>query len=107
MRFDDPSFKKDYSDYYSSSIAGARSGALRIALLFGSAAIALALIVVPILNNRSNKVASQSLFPNGIDTMSTGSIRSSKAYTVRKSVLQSSPQGVCIIHPDGTKKGEC
>ncbi|PRD40942.1 hypothetical protein C5748_24060 [Phyllobacterium phragmitis] len=107
MGFDDHSFKTDHSEYYPNSIAGARSGALRIALLFGSAAIALALILVPILNNRSNDVASQTLFPSGVDSISTGSIRNSRAYTVRKSVLQASPQTVCIIHSDGTKSDDC
>lgn len=107
MGFDDRSFKKEYSDYSSSSMAGARSGALRIALLFGSAAIALALILVPILNDRSNDVVTQSLFPKGVDTMATGSIRNGQAYTVRQSVLQPTPQSVCIIRQDGTKNGDC
>jgi hypothetical protein len=107
MDFDARSSRKTYSDYYSGPIAEARTGALRVALLFGSAVIALALILVPILNNRSNDVVTQSLFPNGVDTMATGSIRNSQAYTVRKSVLQPAPDAVCIIHPDGTKKGDC
>ncbi|PYE88981.1 hypothetical protein [Phyllobacterium leguminum] len=107
MGFDDHSFKKDYSDYSSGSMAEARSGALRVALLFGSAAIALAMILVPILNNRSKDVVTQSLFPNGVDTMATGSIRNSQAYTVRRSVLQPTPQAVCIVHTDGTRNGEC
>ncbi|KXF79387.1 hypothetical protein ATN84_06670 [Paramesorhizobium deserti] len=108
MPFDDHSFhKKDHGSYYPNSIAGARSGVLRITLLFGSAAIALALILVPILNERSRDIASQSLFPDGVDTISTGSIRHSRAYTVRKSVLQSTPEAVCVIHPDGRKSGDC
>ncbi|GAB1580074.1 MULTISPECIES: hypothetical protein [Phyllobacteriaceae] len=107
MHFDDHSFKKDHGSYYPNSIAGARSGALRIALLFGSAAIALSLILVPILSERSRNVASQSLFPDGVDSISTGSIRQSRAYTVRKSVLQTSPEAICIIQPDGSKNGDC
>ncbi|WP_420960617.1 hypothetical protein [Brucella sp. IR073] len=108
MSFDDRSFKKNYSGYYSKPMAEARSGALRVALLFGSAVIALALILVPVLNNRpNNDVVTQSLFPTGVDTMATGSIRNSQGYTVRRSVLQPAPDAVCIIHQDGTKKGAC
>jgi len=108
MPFDDHSFhKKDHGSYYPNSIAEARWGALRVALLFGSAAIALALILVPILSERSRNVASQSLFPDGIDSISTGSIRHSQGYTIRKSVLQSTPEAVCVIHSDGKKDGDC
>jgi hypothetical protein len=42
-----------------------------------------------------------------VDAIETGSIRSSQAYTVRKSVLQPTPQAVCIIYSDGKKNGEC
>ena len=51
-------------------------GALRITLLFGSAAVALALIAAPLLEGRSaDRLA------GGVDTMSTGSIAARPAYT--------------------------
>lgn len=48
--------------------------ALRISLLFGSAALALALIAVPIMMDRANKQEAQSLFNTGLDMTKTGSI---------------------------------
>jgi hypothetical protein len=77
-------------------------GALRIALLFGSAAVALALIAVPLLEGRvSDRPA------GGVDLMSTGSIGTGETYTIRRSVLQSSPDAVCVIRSDGTRSGDC
>ena len=74
-------------------------GALRIALLFGSAAVALALIAVPLLEGRgSDRLAG---------LMSTGSIGTGETYTIRRSVLQSSPDAVCVIRSDGTRSGDC
>jgi hypothetical protein len=77
-------------------------GAVRIALLFGSAAVALALIAVPLLEGRnSDRLAGD------IDSMSTGSIGRGEAYTIRRSVLQSSPDAVCVIRSDGARSGDC
>ncbi|WP_394887099.1 hypothetical protein ACG873_20390 [Mesorhizobium sp. AaZ16] len=77
-------------------------GALRITLLFGSAAVALALIAVPLLEGRnSDRLAGD------IDLMSTGSIGRGETYTIRRSVLQSSPDAVCVIHSDGARSGDC
>jgi hypothetical protein len=81
---------------------GSGMGALRIALLFGSAAVALALIAVPLLEGRSpDRLAS------GIDLMSTGSIGRGEIYTIRRSVLQPSPDAVCVIRADGARSGDC
>lgn len=76
-------------------------GALRITLLFGSAAIALALIAVPLLDSRINST------PAGIDYTSTGSISRAGIYTLHRSVLQPSPNSVCVIRQDGTRRGDC
>lgn len=53
----------------------AKSGVMRLVLLFGSAILALALVIGPILSEKANKQAAQALFPAGIDMMSTGSVQ--------------------------------
>lgn len=78
-------------------------GALRLALLFGSAVIALALIAVPMLAGRDQSIRGG---PVGLDMMSTASI-GSDAYTVRRSVLQPAPEAVCIIRSNGDRSGKC
>jgi hypothetical protein len=77
-------------------------GALRITLLFGAAAVALALIAAPLLESRSGFAGS-----GGLDMTSTGSIGGTTSYTIRRSVLQSSPDAVCIIRADGSRSGDC
>lgn len=85
-------------------------GTLRIALLFGSAAIALALFLTPMLDSSSDEdglYVAQS-FPNaGIDRSTTGSVSQGRVYTIRRSVLQASPDDVCIIRANGTRSGQC
>lgn len=83
------------------------AGSLRFALIFGAAAIALALFITPFAERQA-----QSLFargPSGLDTMSTGSVGpgGGGSYTIRRSVLQPSPQSVCIIHRNGMRTGDC
>ena len=83
------------------------SGALRVALLFGSVAVAFALFLVPIMGRQGDlpmigRISSQSL-----DQMSTGSVQGRGAYVIRRSVLQNSPQAVCVISADGRKAGDC
>ena len=56
-------------------LSNAKSSALRIALLFGSAALALGMIIIPLMNERANRQDMQALFPQGIDMTKTGSIR--------------------------------
>lgn len=81
-------------------------GSLRVALLFGSAAIALALLIVPFAEQRSGRQFARDA--DGLDTISTGSIpRSGSNYTIRRSVLQSNPNAVCIIRPNGARSGDC
>jgi hypothetical protein len=79
-------------------------GALRITLLFGAAAVALALIATPLLDSRNRSAFARNA---GVDLMSTGSIGGTTNYTIRRSVLQSSPDAVCIIRSDGARSGDC
>lgn len=83
-------------------IESAGMGALRITLLFGSAAVAFALLAVPILDARTRPDLARA----GLDMTSTGSIDRG-GYTIRRSVLQSSPSAVCVIRNDGARRGDC
>lgn len=80
-----------------------KSGVLNIALLFGTAAIALSLILTPMLAGTSSKPR-LAFKPDEFDNITTGSIRSdapgAKRYTIRRSVLQKTPGSVCIISGD-------
>jgi len=84
-----------------------RTGMLNLSLLFGTAVIALTLILTPMLASKTDtKVLADA--PIDYDNISTGSIPSSnsaKRYTVRRSVLQEMPGAVCIIDGDGSKSG--
>ena len=77
-----------------------RTGALNVALLFGTAAIALSLIVTPMLAKRQDS-QHMAHVQEEFDLITTGSIKSeeqgSKHYTIRRSVLQPTPGAVCVI----------
>jgi len=93
-------------------LSGAGMGMLRVALLFGSAAVALALIATPFIESQADRLAYSAYssgYPAGVDMMATGTIgqRSSGTYTVRRSVLQPSPNSVCIIRSNGMRTGDC
>ncbi len=88
-----------------SALEPAKSGALRISLLFGSIAVAFALFLVPIINRSSaeiERVASAQL-----DPISTAATSRANEYTIRKSVLQAKGSLGCIIRSDGTSVGDC
>lgn len=95
----------------------AKSGFVRFVLLFGSAILALTLVIVPILSQKASKQTAQSLFPAGVDMMATGSVNRTLngngtsgqggSYVERKSLLQSSPQAVCVIASNGKQQGDC
>lgn len=92
----------------SSRMVIAGSGMLRVVLLFGSAAVALALILAPILDNQVNSLLARSDTGQGVDMMPTGTIGARRtSYTIRKSVLQSTPNSVCILRSNGTQSGDC
>jgi hypothetical protein len=78
-------------------------GALRFALLFGSAAVALALILAPIADGQTRSFVGSP----GVDTITTGTVQQGGRYTVRRSVLQDSPNAICVIRENGTRNGNC
>ena len=86
-----------------------KTGALNIALLFGTAAIALSLILTPMLAERADQKRLAHV-QEDFDLLTTGSISSgdgsSKHYTIRRSVLQETPGAVCIVQGDGAQ-GDC
>lgn len=77
-----------------------KTGALNLALLFGTAVIALALIITPMLAGHDDQRRLAHV-QEDFDRISTGSIkpaeRSTKHYTIRRSVLQDTPGSVCIV----------
>jgi hypothetical protein len=87
----------------------AGGGVLRLTLLFGSAAVALAIILTPVAQNQIARTG------GGLDMMATGGTGSgyrargagsNTSYTVRRSVLQQQG-GICIISSDGMRTGDC
>ena len=80
-------------------------GSLRMALLFGSGMIALALLIVPFVDQGGGQRFADG--PGQLDTMATGSISRGGNYTIRRSVLQTHPNAVCIIRPNGARTGDC
>ncbi len=86
---------------------GAGMGLLRITLLFGSAVVALALMAVPMLDdyNGRQQVARDGFI--GIDATTTGLISRTNTYTIRRSVLQPSPDSVCVLRANGRQSGDC
>lgn len=85
-------------------------GALSMALLFGSAAVAMALILTPLAENQIERMAFSGQ-PAGLDMMATGTVgvgqREVGSYTIRRSVLQPTPASVCIIRENGMRTGDC
>ena len=87
-----------------SALGMAGMGVLRVTLLFGSIAVALALFIAP---RASNYTGSRYADAAGLDMTSTGSIGQRNAYTLRRSVLQPSPDSVCVIRANGSRRGDC
>ena len=83
----------DWNAPSSGSVTGL--GSLRMALLFGAGAVALALLVAPIVDRQTRLELANS--PQELDRMSTGSVTKGDRYTIRRSVLQETPGAVCII----------
>lgn len=97
-------------------------GVLRITLLFGSAAVALALIMTPLIEGQVERM-SYAAYSGRIDPMATGAIgrsanlhgfgdhrsgsSSGSSYVIRRSVLQPAPASVCIIRSNGMRTGGC
>jgi len=81
-----------------------QSGAIRIALLFGSVTVAIALLLTPVLDRETRVARINTL---GVDQTVTGSVPTQSIYTLHRSVLQSSPNAVCVIRLDGMRTGDC
>ncbi len=99
--------KNDYIDddlMQSGGLSGAAGGILRITLLFGSAAVALALVMAPLASRDSQAVVGYSA-GHALDTMQTGSIK--RAAPVQGNVLQSAPNSLCAIQSNGVKNSDC
>ena len=79
------------------------SGTLRVVLLFGSAAVALALVLAPVAENLTRSEVARH---GGLDFLSTGSIGKRSSYIIRRSVMQA-PGEVCIIRDNGLRSGAC
>jgi len=88
-----------------SRIGGAGMGALRLTLLFGTAMVAFALLATSLLDERADKLVRNGA--RNLDMMSTGSVPRGETYTIRRSVLQPSPNSVCIIRENGARSGAC
>jgi hypothetical protein len=92
-----------------SPLAEAGFGILRATLLFSSVAVALTLLIVPVVD-KNPRLAMNLPGNQPLDMMATGSITKGDpkpSYTLRRSVLQSSPDGICRINADGTRSGDC
>ena len=91
----------------SETFAEARTGLFRATLLFGSIAVALALIVVPAVDHPAKVAVADTA--DGIDPIITGSttIPDIRRYTLRRSVLDGPRSGPCLLFPDGTQRGKC
>ena len=75
-----------------------RTGVLNVALLFGTAVIALSLIVTPMLAGKSSTRVAQ--FNDNYDMISTGSIKKTdagKTYSIRRSITQPMPEMPCVV----------
>lgn len=88
----------------------AKSGLLRFMLLFGSAIIALGLVIVPVLNEKARKQTAQSLFPVGVDRMATGAVAHKnpvKTGQTHSVAPQPMPSSVCPAGRNGTGMPDC
>ena len=91
-----------------SAISEAGHGMLRITLLFGSFAVAIALFLTPLLDRSDNTAFAGSPSYAGVDRISTGTVRGGgQQYTLRRSVLQTSPSSTCVIYTNGARTGDC
>ncbi|NTF43446.1 hypothetical protein A6U86_33400 [Rhizobium sp. AC27/96] len=102
----DDDFWKAVQEKEQSYSTSRKTGALNIALLFGTAAVALSLILTPMLSDKSKSRVLASA-PD-LDNITTGSIpqtENGKRYTIRRSVLQHEPGAVCIVQGYGADSG--
>lgn len=92
-------FWKTVEDRQSYSAKSRRIGVLNVALLFGMVAVALSLIITPIVAGKTAN-ARFAQVPDAYDMISTGSINRAdqpKNYSIRRSITQPMPGSVCIV----------
>ncbi|NTF34605.1 hypothetical protein [Rhizobium skierniewicense] len=93
-------FWKTVEDRQTYSEKSRRIGVVNVALLFGMIAIALSLIVTPMLAGKMPP-ARFAQVPDNFDMLSTGSVQrsepSKKTYSIRRSVTQPMPGSGCIV----------
>jgi hypothetical protein len=104
---------EDHRSTWHDTFGVAGSSAVRLALLFGSAALALTFILTPMAEKQVARSADASI-GSGIDQIATGSTQASTrglaakhSYTIRRSVLQNDKNDICIIGSDGVRTGSC
>ncbi|NTJ44814.1 hypothetical protein G6L28_19670 [Agrobacterium larrymoorei] len=100
-------FWKTVEDRQSYSAKSRRIGVLNVALLFGMVAVALSLIVTPMLAGKTSPTRFAQN-PETFDMISTGSINRGeqpKSYSIRRSITQPMPGSVCIV--DGYSSRDC
>ncbi|WP_160011739.1 hypothetical protein [Rhizobium sp. 18055] len=109
----DDDFWKAVREKEQASVSSRKTGALNIALLFGTAVVALTLILTPMLADKSKSSVFASV-PSEFDSITTGSIPKAdsspktdngKRYTIRRSVLQDTPGSVCVVQGYGSGIG--
>ena len=84
-----------------------KTGVLNLALLFGTAVIALTLVLTPMVAGNSDRKR-LALAPGDVDSITTGSIHrddTGKRYTIRRSILQETPGSVCFVDGYGAGDG--
>lgn len=105
----DDDFWKAVREKEQASVSSRKTGALNIALLFGTAVVALTLILTPMLADKTKSSVFASVPPE-YDSITTGSIpkgeagaksEAGKRYTIRRSVLQETPGSVCVVQGYG------
>ena len=99
-------FWKTVEDRQSYSAKSRRIGVLNVALLFGMIAIALSLIITPMVAGKSSQPRFAQGPSDNFDMITTGSIKRTeqpKTYSIRRSVTQPMPGTSCVV--DGYSSG--
>ncbi len=85
------------------------TGLARLALFGALAITGLAVLATPYIEKQA-RARGLTLAREQTDAVTTGSVsgpREVRTYTIRRSVLQASPNDVCIIGVDGRRSGAC
>ncbi|RST86130.1 hypothetical protein EJC49_11920 [Aquibium carbonis] len=91
---------EDWNGSHRSFVLGST---LRLTLIVSAVAVVLGLVVAPLAEGGLRGKAGV----ERLDFISTGSIDINRSYTIRRSVLQSRPDSVCIIRDNGARSGDC